>query len=497
VVKQWIYPKNPLHNPLQFINLNYTIHCRYFPFKIEPIGAMMVKPLMFWVVKQRRWTKQYRGKTYSVSPRKLNAPPTKASSVSAANEWWRRKQAEIDLAPVTPPLLTFHQEQQKAIAEWYRQHGQEEEATAIQRQDEGQFREWWNNLGSEMKDYVPVSVAMGMPEEKYREQYRWMDRIQTMKARDRVIEQLPPDKKISSYATKFLNQKLAEVGVEISAGRYDNLQRTLAEFLSFVGEVEIDKLSGIQLEDFRDYILGKITSKKYGRDYAKDRIANTKQFYRWLWDSEYIDNLPRKFSKINISVPPTKQITYPMDELKKLILHAKPMEKLALLLMANCGFNQRDVSDLRKDEISPDYKYITRRRSKTAKKKSSPIVRYKLWTETRQLLGAASRQCKDKTYALCNRNGGRLVTSELRDGKLKNSDAIKCGFFRLCKKLEMPNRPLKLIRKTSATLLKNSPYGHLQSLFLGHSPRDMADRHYSGEVSLDDAIDYLGKQYGY
>ena len=184
-----------------------------------------------------------------------------------------------------------------------------------------------------------------------------------------------------------------------------------------------------------------------------------------------------------------------MDELKRLILQAKPRLKLCLLLMANCGFTQKDVSDLRKDEIDPSFNWITRKRSKTAKQETAPIVRYKLWTETRQLLRAAL--CKDKTYALCNRNGHRLLVREMKEGKMQCSDNIACSFSCLCRRLEMKKRPLKLIRKTSATLLKNSQFGHLQSLFLGHSPRDMADRHYSGEVNLDDAIDYLGKQYGY
>ena len=58
---------------------------------------------------------------------------------------------------------------------------------------------------------------------------------------------------------------------------------------------------------------------------------------------------------------------------------------------------------------------------------------------------------------------------------------------------------MKLLRKTSASLIANSPeFGHLHALFLGHSPRSVADRHYvkTSETVLDDALDWLGQQYG-
>ena len=43
----------------------------------------------------------YRGVRYYVSPRQLNAPETRAGSMAAANDWWRRKQEEIDRADPT------------------------------------------------------------------------------------------------------------------------------------------------------------------------------------------------------------------------------------------------------------------------------------------------------------------------------------------------------------------------------------------------------------
>lgn len=54
--------------------------------------------LMTWIRSQKRWTKMYRGVRYYVSPKQLNTPETRAGSMAAANDWWRRKQEEIDEA---------------------------------------------------------------------------------------------------------------------------------------------------------------------------------------------------------------------------------------------------------------------------------------------------------------------------------------------------------------------------------------------------------------
>jgi len=54
--------------------------------------------LMSWVTDQKRWLKWYKGKMYSRSTRQLGTDPTKEASRKAANEWWREKQAEIDVA---------------------------------------------------------------------------------------------------------------------------------------------------------------------------------------------------------------------------------------------------------------------------------------------------------------------------------------------------------------------------------------------------------------
>ena len=57
----------------------------------------MIKNLMTWVPAQKRWIKKYQGTIYSVSCRQLQTPTTKEQSIHAANSWWERKQAELEL----------------------------------------------------------------------------------------------------------------------------------------------------------------------------------------------------------------------------------------------------------------------------------------------------------------------------------------------------------------------------------------------------------------
>jgi integrase len=57
----------------------------------------------------------------------------------------------------------------------------------------------------------------------------------------------------------------------------------------------------------------------------------------------------------------------------------------------------------------------------------------------------------------------------------------------------------KTFRKTSATRLRSNPrYADLRHHFLGHSPKNMADRNYSAadEDLFAEAVRWLGEQYG-
>jgi integrase len=225
-------------------------------------------------------------------------------------------------------------------------------------------------------------------------------------------------------------------------------------------------------------------------------------FIRWLVERGTIDaprNLASKSFKFG---SPAKAVqTWTVDEFRAAIDAAPGKLKLALLLMANTGATQEDVSDLKDTEVDWRAGRIIRKRSKTAACEHVPVVNYKLWPQTFELL-KKYRSGSDRV--LLNEEGKPYVRSQLRDdGRLAKADGFASNYDYLKDKLRrtMPgfNRRLKELRKLGATLLGDDPdYGRFQSYFLGHSPRTVADRSYvvPSQEMFDEAVTWLGQQLG-
>jgi integrase len=141
---------------------------------------------------------------------------------------------------------------------------------------------------------------------------------------------------------------------------------------------------------------------------------------------------------------------------------------------------------------------IIRKRSKTADCENVPIVNYQLWPETLRLL-KQERAADSTGLVLLNANGGPIWSEEnTNEGKYKKNDNVKNAFSRLRKGLKIA-KPLKSLKKTSATLIRgNERFSALASLFLGHAPQSMADKHYTQlpQDLLDQAIQWLGQELG-
>jgi integrase len=165
--------------------------------------------------------------------------------------------------------------------------------------------------------------------------------------------------------------------------------------------------------------------------------------------------------------------------------------------MLNCGMTQKDIADLQHSEVDWDAGRIIRKRSKTRKHGAVPEVNYKLWPETVRLL-RQERSKGQKGPVLLNANGQPLLSEEVTaEGKYKKNDNIKSAFHRLQKKTKI-NKPLKSLKKTSATLIRGSDeFTSLESLFLGHAGGTIAHRHYAKAPQnlLDQAIDWLATEY--
>ena len=105
---------------------------------------------------------------------------------------------------------------------------------------------------------------------------------------------------------------------------------------------------------------------------------------------------------------------------------------------------------------------------------------------------------QDGELALVSATGKPLMAQEITSaGKLKKSDCVKNGFFRLLQKTKLKGS-FKLLRKTSASLLKDSDYNDVYDLFLGLAAGKISDKHYAKAAlgRLAKALAWLAKKYG-
>jgi integrase len=266
-----------------------------------------------------------------------------------------------------------------------------------------------------------------------------------------------------------------------------------------MGENEpIEGITGRLVEDYHSHLL----AVKKSAQYKRDIFASFKQFVRWAWGRELID-LPRNLGSkdFEFHVAPKKIKLFEVGELTVLLNAATDRTKLYLLLMLNCGMQQKDISDLRHDEVDWKLGRVIRKRSKTKKEENVPEVDYLLWPDTFRLLKAF--RSKDPHLVLVTHKGNPLKQETLVARKVRKSDNIVSTYRRLVRdQLKIPKskrKPLKLIRKTSSSMLESNPlFARYVDYFLGHSPQTIAQRHYAApsKEEFDKAVCWLGGQYG-
>ncbi len=336
------------------------------------------------------------------------------------------------------------------------------------------------------------------------EQVLWMERLRQLQVLDEVAEESrrasrAHDKSIEGNIDRFLQRmQVRALGREISLGRYDAYRCCLDHFKKWVGGTnEIDFITARTLLDYHTYLLEEV-SRGMSRAYASGHVGTVRRFIRWCWTLDLLP-LPKNIDdkEITISVPNPPIKVFTVDEFKSLLSGASSSTRLYLLLMLNCGYQQQDIAELKRQEIDWERGRIARKRSKTGNHANVPIVEYRLWDETFALLKKHGRT--DTELVLLNQKGGPLKAEMLVNGKIKKIDNIRSAYNRLVHKLKMnPMKPLKVIRKTGASKLAEHPeYGRFDRLYLGHAPTSIKDKHYvqTPQNLFDEAILWLGKQF--
>lgn len=343
-----------------------------------------------------------------------------------------------------------------------------------------------------------AKILDGSPDRIARE--IWQDRLKMQQRRAAVQED-----SLHVHVEEYIRQKvqLVEVG-QLSAGRAYSIRLHLTYFRDWLGrDTDVGEIESSTLLKYQSHLLDNLKAKEkdWSRTTAQHYLKTVKAFVRWLWQIEAIPTLPRvldgKSGPLNIGANSPTVVIFTTEEVTRLLNAASDRTKLYILLMLNCGMTQKDISDLKFEEVDWEKGRIIRKRSKTSQFENVPTVSYLLWQETFRLLQQERSQVSTGRI-LENANGSPICTEQIgADGKFKKTDNVKNAFDRLRKKVGL-KKPLKSFKKTSASMLRNDERFHsLEDLFLGHAPDRISDKHYTQIPAklLDKAILWLETQF--
>lgn len=328
---------------------------------------------------------------------------------------------------------------------------------------------------------------------------RWKDRLE---AQERRLDLTGTDVTFASNVAKFIESKRNEANAgQLSVSRPNTLKIHLDMAMEFTGTTtSVANIDARTLTGFRQHLLSRVSANQMKVKYASDVFASFKSFVRWLAENtEHLEHLPKNISSksLKISVDQrTPEILNP-DRIRELLRAANDRTRLYLLLGANCAMTQKDMSDLHPREVNWSRGTITRKRSKTKEWEDVPTVTYRLWPWTLELLKAERSQ--DEHRVLLTREGRPLTSDRMTpSGTYRKTDAVRLAVRRLAQKTGI-SFTLKALKKTSVSLLADDArYASLKHLFLGHSPKSIADKHYVRPTQklLNEGIDWLGDQLG-
>lgn len=444
-----------------------------------------------------RWVKMYKGCRHRVHCSELGLPRdrwTRDGSAVAANEWWTRKRAEVDSAAERQhPHADILAELAERLRVGKSVNAPEGEMERLE--GDLQFaRELPADLdAARVLQFGRLSVDRTTGKVNHERSAETHDAV--WNERKRIVGTVSRERSVGVLAERWLDRRREKhaAGALSVSGTAQSKYR-IDRFVAFVGaDTGVEGITADRWERWHTHLLGAVNKGEWSGEWSKNLFATSKQFVRWLWQTEVLDNLPRNFDALKLRGSPARDIAvFDVADVRAMLAAATPRFRLYLLLMLNCGLYQGDISELRRSEVDLVKGTITRQRSKTRGKGDVPTVTYALWPETVKLL--REFMASDGEFALLNEDGKRLVRETLKaDGTHSKTDAIRQAFDRLKEKVGVAGS-IKLFRKTSASYLNtHTAYRSLVPYFLGHAPRSIAERHYARESDelLATAIEWL------
>jgi integrase len=400
-----------------------------------------------------RWVKMFKGVRYRVTCQELGAMVwTKEATAKAANEWWRKKLAELTgptpLERVVTNLGQVAQDRAEAA----------KVTTAV--------LAGGGNPGRILLEYLLQSG--GTPEEMTRAcEAIPRDEQGQLEALGKLQEALgtapvPADFSVATQAELFLD--VVRLSIRKPGTFGDLAYYVRGKIQTFLGaNTDVRAINEDTVERFYKEL------RKAGSPSVQFKVwAHFKRFLTYLWSKGRIE-LPRNLKLLKLSVPAKKIRTYPLEQVREVVKGLPDRLRLYAMLALNCGMLSVDMAKLKVGEYQNGR--IRRKRTKTEDQKDVPEVDYLLWPETVELL---AKYPPKGEYVLTSKKGTPLW-SRKDNGKTARTDLIGQQW----RKARVPI-PLKALRSVGATILESHPqYGRYKVHYLGQSPRTIADRNYA------------------
>jgi integrase len=419
-----------------------------------------------------RWVKMYRGTRYRVSCQDLGSLAwTAEGSYRLANEWWRRKKAEIDgptpLQRAVGALAGIDVARLKADVE------RGEAARAILaaalpvRHDDREAAD----------EVIGGLLGLDFVDDLGEGDTRRVELLGEITAMIDAAPATPIERTVGKLAEQWTREEMQRVTAgKVGLARANMNRILLGHFLDWMGAATpVEAITEEKWRAFYAYLCEQINKKVWGRSHCQRIFAVARRFIRGLYDLRLID-LPRNLDRgeLSFDAGPQDIETWPVPEIQKLYATATGQTRLHILLMCNCGFIGKDISDLRQSEIDWTAGTICRKRSKTRKEENVPKVTYKLWEETFRLL--KEYRSGDPVHVLLTTTG-RPWIEEKHDGDYHRSDKVASNLKYWMKRTGVKRAP-KALRATAASkLAEHKVYKFFAQYFLGHSPRGVTERH--------------------
>lgn len=473
------------------------------------------------------WKKYHKGKT-----KYFNHPITKEGYEAALLEWLQYK-SQVDQDRPNAGLYNHYKALFEQVQGWYDMHG----AAAVSEQKTAKqvshFLFWIEEQLAEpiLPSIVPfMTFSNGTKRAEFWDEFiddgtaytafgqlhydlpaKWQDRLTIGAVSTKTLPQ-----SVGYWLDDYLrfkgNQALAN---QINKKTLQDCREKTKKFRDWIGEQAL--IADITSETVKDYYTF-LLQQSFRNQRGYFNAFKTFVKYAWRQDQCRLENLPKNLDDRNAfkfkGLSKMQQAKSKRENLWtkadfKTVLESFPQRyQCWIMLMLNCGFTQTDLNELKKEEIDLKAGRIVRVRTKGEFYDDPPIVNYKLWNKTLELLKLEMSKHDHPELALLATRGARIINEtlvtdpETGEVETKRSDNVSRNWQKVRAEYGLPARQLKFIRKTGSSCLnENIKYMRLSQLYLGQTHQTVADKHYNaydGAIykPLDEAIAFIGKQFG-